>query len=488
MTNNETKHLVKQKGRLIWTIRYVLPKDVRHAFLDNKGKPRTVILKSANTDDLATAQKIRSIIVSSIELKIQSIRTGDENLMAPLANLYKQRLKKYKEEAKELDYPHPAIDEVAEEALARVYELGLVKATGKEVAKAMSTPTGYISEEDALEKLDKSGKVKQFYAEILGNSFDAYLDEWMVDRRKKVGAQYADAGILHINTFQKYHPTIAGVRWKVVKEWIDTLDINSNTILGYMSSLRSYWKHLIRIVEHKDAKDPTAFTDHVMPKTPHAKRKAWEAEDVRRLYQVESIHTKNNPTIRDVIQIGMFTGCRIEEITQFQVKNVVHKENIRCLFIDISKTDEHHGFGKRNTPIHSKLEPLIDRLVEEAGDDPEAYLINKVGNKNKYDKRSAGLSQAFSRHKVKLGYSIKKIKATFNQELQDFHSLRTTVNTFLRRKDIKQKQREVLCGWSKGFSNSSMAENNYLDMEQMYKYNERKADIELLTELYDWLD
>ena len=33
-----------------------------------------------------------------------------------------------------------------------------------------------------------------------------------------------------------------------------------------------------------------------------------------------------------------------------------------------------------------------------------------------------------------------------------------------------------------------MAENNYLDMEQMYKYNERKADIELLTELYDWLD
>ena len=184
----------------------------------------------------------------------------------------------------------------------------------------------------------------------------------------------------------------------------------------------------------------------------------------------------------------MFTGCRIEEITQFQVKNVVHKENIRCLFIDISKTDEHHGFGKRNTPIHSKLEPLIDRLVEEAGDDPEAYLINKVGNKNKYDKRSKGLSQVFSRHKVKLGYSTKKIKATFNQELQDFHSLRTTVNTFLRRKDIKQKQREVLCGWSKGFSNSSMAENSYLDMEQMYKYNERKADIELLSELYDWLE
>tara|TARA_R110000822_G_scaffold297793_1_gene420460 strand:+ start:275 stop:1741 length:1467 start_codon:yes stop_codon:yes gene_type:complete len=488
MTNNDTKHLEKRKGRTIWTIRYVLPTDVRHAFLDNKGKPRKAFMRSTNTDDLATAQKIRNIVVSSIELKIESIRTGDENLMAPLANLYKQEMKKIQSEATELNIPDGAIDNVRDEALSRVYELGLVKATGKEVAKAMSTPTGYISEEEALEKLDKSGKVKQFYAEILGNSFDAYLDEWMVDRRKKVGAQYADAGIKHIKTFQKYHPTIAGVRWKVVKEWIDTLDINSNTILGYMSSLRSYWTHLTRLIEHKDAKDPTAFTDHVMPKTPHAKRKAWEAEDVRRLYQVESVHTKNNPTIRDVIHIGMFTGCRIEEITQFQVKNVVHKENIRCLFIDISKTDEHHGFGKRNTPIHSKLEPLIDRLLEEAGDDPDAYLINKVGNKNKYDKRSAGLSQAFSRHKVKLGYSIKKNKATFNQELQDFHSLRTTVNTFLRRKDIDQVNREVLCGWSKGFSNSSMAENNYLDMEQMYKYNERKRDIELLSELYDWLE
>ncbi len=482
MTNQDTKHLVKDKGRTVWTIRYVVPKDVRHAFLDNKGKPRKIIKQSTKTSNLNTAQKIRNKIVSGIELKILSVRTGDENLMAPLANLYKQEMKQIKKDDDD------SIDQVRDEALSRVYELNLVDATGEEITKARTTPEGYISEEEALKKLDKTGKVKQFYDEILGNSFDSYLDEWLVDRRKKVGEQFADAGIKHIKVFQEYQPTIAGVRWKVVKQWIDTLDINSNTILGYMSSLRSYWKYLVRIIEHQDAKDPTAFMEHTMPKTVHAKRKAWEAEDVRRLYQNETIHTKHNPTIKDIILIGMFTGCRIEEIAQFQVKNVAYIENIRCLCIDMSKTDSHHGFGRRNTPIHAKLNSLIDRLLEEAGDDQEQFLIKRVGNENKYNKRSKGLSQAFSRHKVKLGYQTKEVNAKHNQVLQDFHSLRTTVNTFLRRKDIEQVKREVLCGWSKGFKNASMAENNYLDMEQMYKYNERKADIELLSELYDWLE
>jgi integrase len=488
MAKEDTKYLQRLKGRNIWSVRFKIPKDVRHAFLDNKGKARKVIIKTTNTEDLVTAQRIRKIFVESIKLKIQAVRSGDENLMQPLANLYKLEMRKYKDEAKELDYPHPAIDDLREEALARVKDLNLVDATDKEIVQAMTTPEGYISEEEALEKLDKTGRVKQFYDEVLGNSFDAYLDEWLVERRKRVGEQFADAGIKHIKTFQDYHPTIAGVRWKVVKQWIDSLNINSNTILGYMSSLRDYWKYLVRIVEHPDAKDPTAFIEHTMPKTVHAKRKAWEPEDVRRLYQNETVHTKNNPTIKDIILIGMFTGCRIEEITQFQVKNVAHIENIRCLCIDISKTDTHHGFGRRNTPIHTKLNPLIDRLLEEAGDDPEEYLIKRVGNKNKYNKRSKGLSQAFSRHKVKLGYQTKEINPKHNQVLLDFHSLRSTVNTFLRRKGLEQVKREVLCGWSKGFKNESMAENNYLDMEQMYKYNERKADIELLTELYDWLD
>ena len=134
MTNIDTKHLEKRKDRTIWTIRYVLPKDVRHAFLDNKAEPRRAIMQSTNTDDLPTAQKIRNILVSSIELKIQSVRTGDENLMAPLANLYKQEMKQIKKDDDD------SIDQVRDKALSTVYELNLVDATGEEITKARTTP------------------------------------------------------------------------------------------------------------------------------------------------------------------------------------------------------------------------------------------------------------------------------------------------------------------------------------------------------------
>ena len=493
MTNNDTKHLEKRKGRTIWTIRYVLPTDVRHAFLDNKGKPRKAFMRSTNTDDLATAQKIRNIVVSSIELKIESIRTGDENLMAPLANLYKQEMKEIRSEMTS-DDAFDAIDHVRDEALARVYELGLVKASGEEITKAMTTPTGYITEEEALEKLDKTGKVKQFYAEILGHNFDAHLEQWETRRSKKVGASFMKQGRAHIRLFQKYHPTISGVTWKVVDDWIYELGnpekgkpINSITIGGYLSSLRNYWNHVSKIIEDPNAKDLIAFKEHELPDSVHDIRKGWETEDLRRLYQEETITSKNTPLLKDLMFIAMFTGCRIEDACRLQRKDVVIKKGIRCLHINASKAKRFHNFGIRDTPILSKLEPTIDRLLSEIDDDPEAYLITiktaEVGGK-----RSTALSKSFGYHKEALGYERKDTKSERAQELRDFHSIRTTGNSFLKNKKIEQTEREVIFGWSKSFKNASMAENNYNDREISYPYDQRKKDIELLTELYYWLD
>ena len=280
MDNTDTKHLYRKTGRNIWTIRYVLPIDVLPAFVDSTEKPRKEITKSTETDDLYTAQQLRNVFIGELKIKIQSIRTNDEELMVPLAKMYAKKIKQFNIEEKQMDHPHPAIDEIRDEALARLKEMKLVKATGEEITKAMTTPEGYITEEEALEKLDKTGKVKQFYAEILGHNFDAHLDHWETRRSKKVGASFMKQGRAHIRLFQKYHPTISGITWKVVDDWIYELSnpekgkpINSITIGGYLSSLRNYWNHVSRIIQDPNAKDLIAFKEHELPDSFHDIRK-----------------------------------------------------------------------------------------------------------------------------------------------------------------------------------------------------------------------
>ena len=488
MNKQDTKHLYKKNGRTIWTIRYRVPPDVQYAFLNANGKVQKEITKSTGTTDLSIAQKKRDIFIGGLSLKTESIRTGDKSLLFPLAQVYKKDIKQIKKDMKVNPDASELIDPIREDALERVKELNLVDASPEEIKKAMKTPEGYISEGEALQNLDKSGKVKAFYDEVLGKSFDAYIDEWAKRRSNQVGSRYVAEGISTIKKFKEFHSTLTGVSWAVVQQWVDILgqqNVNSRTIRGYMTNLKHYWKHVIRMERDKDAEDINAFTEHEIPTSHHAVRKAWESEDVRRLLQTETITIKNKPILKDLIMIGMFTGARIEEICQLQKKDVVLKNNIKCLYIDKSKTDRHHNFGKRNTPIHSKLDPIIVRLLEQL-DNEEEYLI-PITTKVIDGKRSTALSKNFGYHKKYLGFSSKQTNATHSQELRDFHSLRTTVNSFLRNKKVEQKHREVICGWSKAFKNQSMAETAYNDMEMSYPYHERKKDVELLTELYDWL-
>ena len=409
MIKEDTKYLIRKKGRTIYTIRYLIPSDVAHAFLDKNGKPKKEILQSTKTTDLHMAQLLRNKLVSHIELKIASIRTGDENLIAPLAQMYKKELEKITES----------------------------------------------TDDKSIEFIGGDGSI--------------------------VGADVSD-------------DLISGVTWKVVDDWIYELGnpekgkpINSITIGGYLSSLRNYWNHVSRIIQDPNAKDLIAFKEHELPDSVHDIRKGWETEDLRRLYQEDTITSKNTPLLKDLMFIAMFTGCRIEDACRLQRKDVVIKKGIRCLHINASKAKRFHNFGIRDTPIHSKLETTIDRLLSEIDDDPEAYLITiktaEVGGK-----RSTALSKSFGYHKEALGYERKDTKSERAQELRDFHSIRTTGNSFLKNKKIEQTEREVIFGWSKSFKNASMAENNYNDREISYPYDQRKKDIELLTELYYWLD
>ena len=482
---NESHHLIKYPGRKSWYFRYAIPTDVRHAFLNpDTKKPLREILQSTKEVDLDNAKLKRDIYLSKMVLEIKAIRTGEVDLIEPLAIDFQRKITAFKEGGQQAE---ALLDAEREKYVDKAKVLFPVEGDTNKISQEHNDSTGAV----ALEELDKTGNVKKYFDLIEGKRFDAYIEQFNeVRKRKGIGQRNIDNGKSQIKKFTKHQGTIEGTTWKRVKEFTNKLlakGLTSKTVQGYLDTLSAYWKYLRRELEHPDAQEINPFQEPDLPPTPVARRVAWESEDIRRLLQTPTIHSKNNPQLLDTIMIGMFTGCRIEEICQLKVKNIEIKDNARCIFIEKSKTDKYHRFGKRHVPIHSKLEPVIDRLVEENNNKGDVYLIRIGGKGNKYDRRSDTLSKGFRKHKVKLGYPAKQIKADYEQTLRDFHSFRNTVNTFLQSKKIIRSHREQLCGWSKMFKDNSMAEEVYLDMLISYPFSERKRDIELLSEFYDWL-
>ena len=110
----------------------------------------------------------------------------------------------------------------------------------------------------------------------------------------------------------------------------------------------------------------------------------------------------------------MYTGCRIEEICQLKVEGVKNIQGVQCFVIDDSKNPN----GYRPVPIHSKLHPIVKKLLKESTNE---YLISDL-TFNKYDDRSNAVGKRFGKLKTSLGFP-KKTKV--------FHTIRNCVITQL---------------------------------------------------------
>jgi len=111
---------------------------------------------------------------------------------------------------------------------------------------------------------------------------------------------------------------------------------------------------------------------------------------------------KGDDMLRDLIVLGMYTGCRLEELCQLRCKDVYDNG----FDIKMSKTMA----GIRIVPIHHEIQQLVERLLQTSKD---GYLLSGLSSDNQAEVRSKGMSQKFSRLKQKLGYGKDK-KYTFH--------------------------------------------------------------------------
>jgi len=491
---NKTDMKYLKKQRNIWFYARVLPKKYRPYFINKKtGQPITTFKKTTECELLDDAIFERDIINIKLNVLFKEIDNNSSNIISGKAQTNLQKLIEYRKvqvsslsSDSSRDGAGEMVSNTYDEIIEKAQDLFIPQVSTKEFERVSATKHGWDKERGII-KLDKSGKAKQFLDESLGRTFNSYVDEYIKhktlwgDSEKKTRAYR-----LIINTFSKTM-TLDKLNKKAVKQWAINRVIEQgyqpDTVITEAQFLNKYLEYLADELEIKWANIKSPFklkTEHfpAYKKNKSAKdRQAWSMEDMKLVYQADTPQVINKPELKNLIALGMIYGCRIEEFLQLTIANIVYEENIRCIYIDKSKTDGYHPFGQRYLPIVDCLNPIIERMIEDK--QQEDYLITTASSPKQ--SRSALIGGSFIRHIKELGYERPK-NLNFGgkpQQAKDFHSYRKTVNTNLLGLGLITSQRNSICGWGTAFNNKQMAETAYLQNKMAYPLVQRKEHLEL---------
>lgn len=203
-----------------------------------------------------------------------------------------------------------------------------------------------------------------------------------------------------------------------VLDWVNveltaTQGLSVATASRMISACRGYWDYLER---HQGLTLEPPF-DKVLPSKPKRKTKAAMEAEIRAFRVVDYqklMASCEHPTLTDLIQLGAYTGCRIEELCSLKLENVSSDR----LQMEYAKTQA----GWRTIPIHRDITQTVARLVNTSDD---GYLLSGL-TFGMYGGRSNAISKRFSRLKKKLGYSENYV----------FHSFRHGFATQLENANI----------------------------------------------------
>ena len=115
--------------------------------------------------------------------------------------------------------------------------------------------------------------------------------------------------------------------------------------------------------------------------------------------------------LQELILLGMYTGCRIEELCALKLTDV----GADYFQIQVGKTEA----STRRIPFHSEIKQMAERLVQNSKD---GYLLNGLSADNALNKRSGAISKKFGHLKRGMGFEDRK---------HTFHSFRATFITWL---------------------------------------------------------
>ena len=191
------------------------------------------------------------------------------------------------------------------------------------------------------------------------------------------------------------------------------------TLRKNLNFAKQYWDYCLKV--HTSAPNLINY-DLILPKTiktkaarlktqnsnlPYSMKQIYEILDAA-VEQAERTNKQGDHNLVDLIRLGMYTGCRIEEICNMKVADILPE----AFHIPTAKTPS----GERFIPMHKDVKQVVERLKQSSFD---GYLLPGESNDNETDKRGKGLGSRFRRLQRKLGIPA-------NKEYT-FHSYRSTL-------------------------------------------------------------
>lgn len=379
---------VNQRRRS-WYFEIEVPEKLRHYY---DGKKR--IVQSLKTDSRSTAVIRAKPLAAKYKAEFEAYRTGTSPLNIDfLSTVYEWR-RDYQRATlgSELRFDYDGVLEREAAKLARI---------------------------DPQRAAILSGLVK---AEFIPTT--EHVDAFASIQKLKVQAKTADMRRSDIVEFAAAFPTTDKITQKTVKRWIVSLEgqkVQHATIKRKLTALRAYWQFMqdADLLEREDNPFVNVLTGDRKKRSKSESSGSWEPfTDVQVLSLLRAAQAKRRPDyqLADLIRLGMWTGCRIEELCSLKVADV-HENYIHIIDAKTPK-------GIREVPIHAKLAPTLARLVR----DSDGYVLSGLDTENKYASRSSAIGKRFGKLKTAEGFGPKQV----------FHSIRKTVVTILENAEVPE--------------------------------------------------
>ena len=243
-----------------------------------------------------------------------------------------------------------------------------------------------------------------------------HVDDFLASR--DVAPKTADMQRRDLMLFVKqFHYAHDATKAKV-RQWVNVAlgteqGLSLATRRRMISPASVYWDYL---ENNKGLDLPSPFVK-VLPPKPKRRTKA-SIQAMRKSFRVDDyqklISACDNDTLKDLITLGAYTGCRIDELCALKIETVFNDK--------IEITDAKTEAGWRTVPIHPHITQTVTKLVDMSED---GYLLSGLSF-NKYGNRSNAIGKRFGRLKKRLGYGTDYV----------FHSLRKGFATQLENANV----------------------------------------------------
>ena len=243
-----------------------------------------------------------------------------------------------------------------------------------------------------------------------------HVDDFLASR--DVAPKTADMQRRDLMLFVKqFHYAHDATKAKV-RQWVNVAlgteqGLSLATRRRMISPASVYWDYL---ENNKGLNLPSPFVK-VLPPKPKRRTKA-SIQAMRKSFRVDDyqklISACDNDTLKDLITLGAYTGCRIDELCALKIETVFNDK--------IEITDAKTEAGWRTVPIHPHITQTVTKLVDMIED---GYLLSGLSF-NKYGNRSNAIGKRFGRLKKRRGYGTDYV----------FHSLRKGFATQLENANV----------------------------------------------------